>query len=230
MGEQEGTSLCGKTSRRWLTSVYSGKTSLALAILNSLSFNGTINIDGIDVSTIPPQELRRCITTITQNPIELSGSVRDNIVTNDDPRLREVDDGIILKVLEKVGLLRYVQDHGGINTSLPDMNFSQGQKQLLCLARAMIHHSATKGRLIIMDEATSSMDYDTDSIMQKVMAEAFAGCTMVIIAHRVESLQGVDYLLELEGGRVVSLLSCSERATGAGQHLLQDEDDDGAST
>lgn len=202
-------------SRKWLTSTYSGKTSLALAILNSLSFNGTIKIDGIDVSTIPPQELRRRITTITQNPIELPGSVRDNIVPTDDDRLREVDDSTVLKVLEKVGLLQYVQDRGGIDTPLPDMSFSQGQKQLLCLARAMIHHSATKGRLIIMDEATSSMDYNTDSMMQKVIADAFAGCSMVIIAHRVESLQGVDYLLEVEGGRVVNLLSCSERASMA---------------
>lgn len=216
MGGLEGIVFCAKKSRARLTSTCSGKTSLALAILNSLSFNGSISIDGVDVSTIPPQELRRRITTITQDPVELPGSVRDNIVPPDDDRLRQVDDGTILSVLEKIGLLQYIQDRGGIHASLSAMEFSQGHKQLVCLARAIIHHSATRGRLIIIDEATSSVDYDTDRVMQKVITEAFAGCTMLIIAHRVESLRGVDYLLELEGGRVASLLSCSERATTAG--------------
>ena len=191
--------------------------------MNSLSFTGSITIDGVDISAIPPQELRRRITTITQNPIELPGSVRDNVVPPDDDRLREVNDATILEALEKVGLLQYIHNRGGIDSLLPAMEFSQGQKQLLCLARAMIHHSATKGRLVIIDEATSSMDYDTDSMIQRIMAEAFADCTMVIIAHRVESLQGVDYLLELEEGQMLTLIPCSGQARKAAASIASQD-------
>lgn len=192
----------------------SGKTSLALTILNSLPFEGQLIIDNVDVSTLPPETVRRRITIITQNPVELLGTVRDNLIpSQDDIEWQgKADDLAIHDALRRVGLSEYIEEHGGLDALFSDMDFSQGQKQLICLARAILHNSVTRSRLVIIDEATSSMDYDTDSDMQKVISDSFIDCTIIVIAHRVESLKNVDYLLELEDGRQVSLIPCSERA------------------
>lgn len=192
----------------------SGKTSLALTILNSLPFDGRITLDDIDISTVASEEVRRRVTIITQNFVEMLGTVRDNLVPSQDDVERQgrINDRAIHDAVRRVGLSEHIEEHGGLDALFSNMDFSQGQKQLVCLARAILHNSVTGSKLVIIDEATSSMDYDTDSDMQKVISDSFAGCTIIIIAHRVESLKNVDYLLELEDGRQVSLIPCSERA------------------
>jgi ATP-binding cassette subfamily C (CFTR/MRP) protein 1 len=80
------------------------------------------------------------------------------------------------------------------------MNLSKGQMQLLCIARALLHNAHTESKIVLMDEATSHMDENTDHHIQAVMGEAFADCTMLVIAHRLETYHDVDRYLMLENG------------------------------
>lgn len=172
-------------------------------------------LDNIDISQIDPEEIRRRVTTITQHPVELPGTIRDNILPSLETHTSKattIGDDIIFDVLRDLGIFEYIEERGGIDAEYSAMKFSQGQKQLLSLARAILHHRQMGSKLVIMDEATSNMDYDTDSRIQAIIQEAFTGCTMLIIAHRVESLQGIDYLLELDGGKVAAILPCGKAA------------------
>lgn len=197
------------------TILNSGKSSLSLTVLNSIEFTGKILVDGIDVSTIAPQELRRRATVIAQETVELPGSLRENIVPSRDVHgeaTKDFSDETLAKTLRQVGLWDYIQKHGGLDTLCSDLQFSRGQKQLLCVARALLQNMQTESRLVILDEISSDMDYDTGQKIHEVIYEALAGCTLLIVAHRVETLRNVDYLLELDKGAVVSCIPCSERA------------------
>lgn len=187
----------------------SGKSSLILTLLRLLEYDGTVLIDGVDISSITCQELRSRITTLPQDAIELAGTVRQNldpfaspIIDNPVGNLH-VHDAKMQDVLTRVGLWLHVSAGGGLDADLSSISLSQGQKQLLCLARAVLHHASTSSRIVLIDEATSSVDSATDAKMQAIMAEVFAECTVVTIAHRLETLKDVDMVLELDAGRLV---------------------------
>lgn len=108
---------------------------------------GSITIDGVDISTIPRQEIRSRITGVAQDPLILKGSVRLNI----DPMGSVPDDAAIISSLKSVQLWNTVNEKGGLGTDIDELHLSHGQKQLLCLARAIV----CAGRILILDEATS---------------------------------------------------------------------------
>ncbi|KND87509.1 Canalicular multispecific organic anion transporter 1 [Tolypocladium ophioglossoides CBS 100239] len=184
----------------------SGKSSLILTLLHLLDYSGSVAIDGIEISHITRQQLRSRITTIPQDPIELSGSIRKNLNPYDISVSRSNrlinDDFAMREALSRVGILEHISSHGGLDAELSAVGLSQGQKQLLCLARAVLHNARTGSRIILADEATSNVDHETDAQMQAVMAEAFSGCTVITVAHRLETIQDVDVVLELEAGRL----------------------------
>jgi ABC-type multidrug transport system fused ATPase/permease subunit len=125
----------------------SGKSSLVLAIFRMIELSsGNITIDGIDLSTIPREEIRSRITGVAQDPFLIKGTVR----LNADPNGTATDDDI-RNALRSVQLLPTVEEKGGIDADIEDIHLSQGQKQLFCLARAMLRHSS----ILILDEATS---------------------------------------------------------------------------
>jgi ATP-binding cassette, subfamily C (CFTR/MRP), member 1 len=136
-GEKIG--ICGRSG--------SGKSSLILAIFRMIELNeGTITIDGIDISTLNRGALRERLNAIPQDPFFLSGTVRENC----DPRGTSTDEAIE-DALRKVHLWDVIEDKGGLDAELTQDFFSHGQRQLFCLARAILHPS----KIVIMDEATS---------------------------------------------------------------------------
>ncbi|XP_028809628.1 ATP-binding cassette sub-family C member 9 isoform X3 [Denticeps clupeoides] len=182
--------ICGRTG--------SGKSSLSLAFFNMVDmFEGKIIIDGIDICKLPLQTLRSRLSIIMQDPVLFSGSIRFNLdpgCTCTDDRLWEALEIAQLKNMVKAlpGGLDAVVTEGG-------ENFSVGQRQLFCLARAFVRKSS----ILIMDEATASIDMATENILQKVVMTAFADRTVVTIAHLVSSILEAEQVLVFSSGILV---------------------------
>ncbi|XP_036721604.1 ATP-binding cassette sub-family C member 9 isoform X5 [Balaenoptera musculus] len=182
--------ICGRTG--------SGKSSLSLAFFRMVDiFDGKIVIDGIDISKLPLHTLRSRLSIILQDPILFSGSIRFNL----DPECKCTDDRL-WEALEIAQLKNMVKSlPGGLDAVVTEggENFSVGQRQLFCLARAFVRKSS----ILIMDEATASIDMATENILQKVVMTAFADRTVVTIAHRVSSILDAGIVLVLSEGILV---------------------------
>nr|XP_006820966.1 PREDICTED: ATP-binding cassette sub-family C member 9-like [Saccoglossus kowalevskii] len=187
-GEKIG--VCGRTG--------SGKSSLTLALFRVIdTFKGTITIDGIDISQVPLLTLRNRIAIIPQDPVLFSGTIRFNL----DP-LEQIADEKLWEALEIAQLKLIVldlDDQLDAEVSEGGENFSVGQRQLFCLARAFLRNA----RILIMDEATASIDMKTDSILQNVVATSFTNITVITIAHRVATIMDSDTILVLSDGKIV---------------------------
>jgi ATP-binding cassette subfamily C (CFTR/MRP) protein 1 len=143
------------------------------------------------------------MVTIPQDPFILSGSVR----LNADPYAATTDQHII-SALEKVGLWSLLDSRGGLDADMNINPLSQGQQQIFCLARAMLR--TEKGKILVLDEATSSVDADTDLLIQKLIREEFSNFTVLTVAHRLDTIMDSDRVLVLDGGRVVEIGSPEE--------------------
>ena len=190
----------------------SGKSSLLLMLLHFLQYEGTVTIDGKDIRRVPRQTLRERLTTLTQDGVRLDGSVRTNLDPLETATSEGSHDDAMMSVLRRVGLWSMIEAGGGLDANLLGLGLSHGQMQLLSLARAVFHQQRTKSKIVLVDEATSNVDLDTDKCMQEVMTESFAGCTVVIIAHRVHVIEGADKVLRMEGGRIVAEETREENA------------------
>ncbi|KAG8412280.1 hypothetical protein J3458_014468 [Metarhizium acridum] len=181
----------------------SGKSSLLLTMLHFLNYTGVIEIDGVDMSRIPRQHLRSLITTIPQDMVELPGTLRDNVLpiarTRPASHIRDAEIG---EVLDRVRLKEYVDSHGGLDTPFADMGFSHGQKQLLAIARAILHKLEVDSRILLVDEATSAMDVDTAKVMKQVIDDVFGDCTVIAISHQPTDIGSADLVLHVEDGKV----------------------------
>ena len=176
----------------------SGKSTLFQAVYRFIHYDeGDILIDNQSIRTLKTEDLRRCLSVIPQDPTLFMGSLRSNL-----DRYSEKTDEEIWMILDKVHLKKFVQQlPGQLEFKLTEngSNFSQGQRQLICLARALL----LKVKIIFLDEATASVDLETDSIVQKVLSESLEGITLVTIAHRLSTLKGYDQIIELQNGEVV---------------------------
>ena len=176
-----------------------GKSSLFQALFRLVersAVDGTILIDNIDISRIRLDHLRSHLSVIPQTPILFSGTLRYNL----DP-FEIYTDEECLAALEAVQLKHRVRNHSA-GLSLPvaesGSNFSVGECQLICVARAILK----KSKILLIDEATANIDHETDALIQAVIIDQFRDRTILTIAHRLNTVAKSDRILVMEQGRV----------------------------
>ncbi|KAL9708092.1 hypothetical protein quinque_011610 [Culex quinquefasciatus] len=203
IGAREKLGIVGRTG--------AGKSSLISSLfrLYPSQTKGAILIDGVNIDRVPLKQLRQGLTIIPQNPTLFLGTLRQNL----DPTNVHVNDVDLWRVLDHCKLKELVANFPEqLNTMVDDRrsNLSVGQKQLLCLARGILRDT----RIVILDEATSAMDGETERTIQQVFRETFKECTVLMIAHRKSTIREVDRVLYMRQGKIVKLDRPSEFGEG----------------
>ncbi|EAL63605.1 ABC transporter C family protein [Dictyostelium discoideum AX4] len=176
-----------------------GKTTIASSLFRMVECSkGLILIDGIDISKVQLQKLRSSIGIVPQDPFIFTGTIRSNI----DP-FNEFTDFEIWESVEKVKLKDAINSMPlKLETALQengDNGFSYGQKQLLCLCRTILKNF----KIILMDEATSSIDYHTAQLIKQTIQENFKDCTTLTIAHRLETIIDCNKIAVIDSGQLI---------------------------
>ena len=191
----------------------SGKSSLSLGMLRVVeALGGKITIDGVDISKVSLKKLRRSISIVPQEPFLLEGTLKDNL----DP-LNIYSEAEIMEVLNQVKLFDMMEASNkmteGIRTRIKEYgnNMSFGCRQLVCFARAILR----KSKIIILDEATSSVDQKTEEVIQNTVENIFKDSTVITIAHRIQTVKKCDKIFVMENGKIVE--------TGKPEELINNE-------
>ncbi|KAJ3234165.1 ATP-binding cassette sub- C member 8 [Chytriomyces hyalinus] len=201
-----------------------GKSSIITALFRLVEFEeGTIEVDGMDISAMELTRLRSRLSIIPQAPILFDGTIRSNL----DPFSKHTDTEL-WGVLERCSLQEFISNlPAKLDTPVAEggANLSVGQRQLLCLGRALL----VKSKILLIDEATASVDMETDAYIQKVLREDFAHCTVLCIAHRLNTLMDYDKILVLDSGRLVEFDTPHALASDASSLFSSLLDETGAS-
>lgn len=216
-----------------------GKSSLTLALFRFLEAReGVILIDGLDISKIKLHDLRSRLAIIPQDPVLFSGTVRTNLDAFDEHHDTELRDA-----LERVHLISGTQptseaSSGSATPTDSDfnknifrrlsskiseggLNLSQGQRQLLCLARAIV----SRPKIMVLDEATSAVDMETDALIQRSIREEFQDSTLIVIAHRLSTIADFDKILVMGDGKALEFDApgvLMEREGGAFRKMVEE--------
>ncbi|OAR01944.1 hypothetical protein LLEC1_02922 [Akanthomyces lecanii] len=194
----------------------SGKSTLLLALLGLVQYDGKVELDGVDITTVDLDLLRSRVVTISQEPLQFNDTIRTNLLpftmdeekSNDERELREkvATDAMLQNTLSRLGIWSKLNTKGGLDAMLSNVGYSKGEIQLLSIARAIARRHRTGSSIILVDEATSNLDPERDVATQSIMREAFRGCTVITVAHRQEARQNIDCSIELVDGRVAGIL------------------------
>uniref|UniRef100_A0A7N0U2M8 ABC-type xenobiotic transporter n=3 Tax=Kalanchoe fedtschenkoi TaxID=63787 RepID=A0A7N0U2M8_KALFE len=187
-----------------------GKSSMLNALFRIVELErGRILIDNYEIAKFGLADLRKVLGIIPQSPVLFSGTVRFNL----DP-FSEHNDADLWEALERAHLKDVIRRNAfGLNAEVSDAgeNFSVGQRQLLSLARALLRRS----KILVLDEATAAVDVRTDALIQRTIREEFKSCTMLIIAHRLNTIIDCDRVLLLDSGKLLEY--------DTPEHLLSEE-------
>ena len=210
---REKIGICGRTG--------AGKSSLMLALFRIVEpdrlvefhneANAAMEIDGVDISKIGLTTLRSRMAIIPQDPVLFGGTLRYNM----DPFLQHADDEL-WRALDRVSLGQTVRRlAGGLDYLVSEYgtNLSAGQRQLVCIARALLRNA----KIVVLDEATAAVDAETDALIQTAIRELFADCTVLTIAHRLDTIVYSDRIMVLQDGRIAEFdapLELMARADG----------------
>ncbi|KAL0938516.1 ABC multidrug transporter [Colletotrichum truncatum] len=190
--------ICGRSG--------SGKSSLTLTLFKLLSLDaGSIIIDGVDISRVPNEFLRRRLIAIPQEPLLFPGTLRTNLFPyTDDLSPDEIpSDESLISALTKVSLWQTISANGGLDVDVSSLALSKGQKQLFCLARAIVRKHSSK--ILILDEATSAVDQETEETMSRIIETEFSSHTVISVVHRPQALRGMDMVVTLQGGKILKI-------------------------
>ncbi|KAF7364178.1 hypothetical protein MSAN_01077100 [Mycena sanguinolenta] len=183
--------ICGRTG--------SGKSSTVLALFRGIDqqlVNGKISIDGVDISTVSLKHLRESMSIVTQDPFLWHGSIRENLDVTNACTDSEIWETLkLVEMYDAISTLHDKLDH----LIVDEESFSKGQRQLLCLARALLR----KKKIIVLDESTSSMDHLTDEKIRHVVDTQMGGLTVLTIAHRISTIVNYNKILVLDSGSIV---------------------------
>ncbi|MEY2980868.1 MAG: hypothetical protein RL562_1095 [Planctomycetota bacterium] len=190
-----------------------GKTTL-LALLSRIHDpdRGEVFVGGRAVTTVELGTLRRRVVVVPQEPVLFRGTLRDNLLAQADDRSSDR----VARVLDELGLTALIDACGGLDAGVDGTGsqFSRGERQLLALARAAI----AAPDVLVLDEATASLDSATESRLDRALASLCAGRTVMVVAHRLATVRHADQIVVLDGGEIVERGRHAELAARGGRY------------